>query len=414
MLATASPRAVRARSVGFNVRSRCVRDRPQLAAGVLRVCHLCFCRVAGVAVGAGRRRAALPRHHAEPAARWRSEDREQPPPRRLPGVLRRRAGAALHPPRRATARSTRSMRPACRRSSRRRLPSAATAAVVLLLLVDRGVRQRARVAPGVAGDGTGRRRLVRLGRGHACGDDHLSQLHGLSRRPWRRDRADRRVGAAARGRGAADGRRAACCRGSSTARRWRCCRGCTAGSRCSRAASARSCCCACRRRRTRRGRRWRFSRCRRSARSCWMASFVPSMASRILRRRTARSREFSLAFIPGGLAGLLFDQRFGLIRQCPGAPRRPRRSGDDAARGACAGRGGLERPGRSPPRARAALRHGSVPADRDELRHVVGGLERPGAICQPGGADSRDSLRRRLERASATAVREPSRRARSP
>src|SRR4030095_6172798 len=29
------------------------------------------------------------------------------------------------------------------------------------------------------------------------------------------------------------------------------------------------------------------------------------------------SREFSAAFIPGGLAGLLFDQRFGLVANAP-------------------------------------------------------------------------------------------------
>ena len=54
-------------------------------------------------------------------------------------------------------------------------------------------------------DGEPGRRLVRLGGGHAFGDDDLSQLHGLSRRPRRRDRADRRVGAAARRGGAANG-----------------------------------------------------------------------------------------------------------------------------------------------------------------------------------------------------------------
>ena len=43
------------------------------------------------------------------------------------------------------------------------------------------------------------------------------------------------------------------------------------------------------------------------------------------------SREFSLGFIPGGLAGLLFDQRFGLDRQRARAHRRRRRAGDDAA-----------------------------------------------------------------------------------
>ena len=40
------------------------------------------------------RRAALPDHHAEPAARSLADDRERPPPRRLPRLLRRRAAAA--------------------------------------------------------------------------------------------------------------------------------------------------------------------------------------------------------------------------------------------------------------------------------------------------------------------------------
>ena len=53
----------------------------------------------GVAVDPGRRRAALPRHHAEPAARWRHQDREQPPAGGLPGLLCRVVGAALHPAR---------------------------------------------------------------------------------------------------------------------------------------------------------------------------------------------------------------------------------------------------------------------------------------------------------------------------
>ena len=111
--------------------------------------------------------------------------------------------------------------------------------------------------------------------------------------------------------------RAGCCRGSSTARRWRSCRGCTADSHCSRAASARSCCCVCRRRRTRRGRRWRFFRCRRSARSAGWASFVAIYGVADPSAPYGTRRDFSLAFIPGGLAGLLFDQRFGLLANAP-------------------------------------------------------------------------------------------------
>ena len=32
---------------------------------------------------------------------------------------------------------------------------------------------------------------------------------------------------------------------------------------------------------------------------------------------TGTSRDFSFAFVPGGLTGLLFDQRFGLIANAP-------------------------------------------------------------------------------------------------
>ena len=299
MLATVSPAGGAGAQRLLQRAQSLVRDRPRLAAGVLAfVIFAVAAWQVSPSVPGGDEPHYLVITQSLLLDR-RSEDREQPPARRLSGVLRRRAGAALHPPRRqrrdlldprARPLGARRAGLCARRLPRRRLPAAR----------HRVVRQRARVAPGVAGVGTGRRGLVRLGRGHACGDDHLSQLHGLSGWPWRCDRADRRLGAAARGRGAADGGRAACCRGSSTAPRWRSCRGCTAGSRCSRAASARSCCCACRRRRTRRGRRWHFFRCRRSARSCGSTSFVPSTASRTLRRRTARRASSRSRSFPAG------------------------------------------------------------------------------------------------------------------
>ena len=95
-------------------------------------------------------------------------------------------------------------------------------------------------------------------------------------------------------------------------------------------------------------------------------------------------REFSLGFIPGGLAGLLFDQRFGLVANAPvlivGLAGLAMMLTHQQPCAVCAG---LEWPGRSPARARVALRDGSVPSDRDELRHVVGRLERPGAVRQP-------------------------------
>ena len=121
-------------------------------------------------------------------------------------------------------------------------------------------------------------------------------------------------------------------------------------------------------------------------------------------------REFSLGFIPGGLAGLLFDQRFGLIANAPVLAGRHRRAGDDAAscresallRQAPTASAGTRR---SSPGDRAALRHGSVSADGDELRDVVGGMERAGAVCQSCGSHPRHSVRRCVAVASGTAGR---------
>ena len=169
------------------------------------MCHLSGVGVVRVALRAGRRRAALPGDHAEPAARSRSQDREQPSPRRLPRLLRRRAAAALH-----SARTRRrDLFDPCPRLvgdgragvCHRRLPRGRSAA-------DRvgGVRQRAGLAPRRSGDAAERRRLVRLGCGHVVGDGDLPQLQRLSRRSWRRDRADRRVGDPPRRRGARLGR----------------------------------------------------------------------------------------------------------------------------------------------------------------------------------------------------------------
>ena len=295
-----------------------VRDRPQLAAGVLRVCHLCLRRVAGVAVGSGRRRAALPRHHAEPAARRRSENREQPPARRLPGVLRRRAARRTTSAAAPTARSTRSMRPGL---SALVAPAFAVGGyrgvVVFLLLVIASCGSA--LAWHLAWLATGRAAAAWFGWA-AVTLAATTIFHSFTVYPDGLGSVIALTGVWAllrRGRGAADGRRAACCRGSSTARRSRSCRGCTADSRCSRAASARSCCCACRRRRTRRGRRWRFSRCPRSARSLWMGFFRAIYGVADPSAPYGTVREFSLGFIPGGLAGLLFDQRFGLFANAP-------------------------------------------------------------------------------------------------
>src|SRR2546426_621495 len=55
--------------------------------------------VAGLPAFACRRRTSLPRHHAEPVERSRSQNRKQPSPGRLPRVLQRRAQAGLPAPR---------------------------------------------------------------------------------------------------------------------------------------------------------------------------------------------------------------------------------------------------------------------------------------------------------------------------
>ena len=91
------------------------RAAARASAGRARGRHVLAGRVSRVAVDSRRRRAALSRHHAEPALRRRSEDREQPQARRLPRLLRRRSGAARHPAADGTARCTRSTRPACPR-----------------------------------------------------------------------------------------------------------------------------------------------------------------------------------------------------------------------------------------------------------------------------------------------------------
>ena len=73
------------------------------------------------AVASRRGRAALPDHHAEPAARSRPQDREQPharrlPPRTSPAICRSPITCGVA----ATVRSTRSTRRVCRRWSRQR------------------------------------------------------------------------------------------------------------------------------------------------------------------------------------------------------------------------------------------------------------------------------------------------------
>ncbi len=50
---------------------------------------------------------------------------------------------------------------------------------------------------------------------------------------------------------------------------------------------------------------------------CWLGTFVVIYGTPDPAAPYGTTREFSLAFIPGGLAGLLFDERFGLLANAP-------------------------------------------------------------------------------------------------
>ena len=107
----------------------------------------------------------------------------------------------------------------------------------------------------------------------------------------------------------------------------------------------------------------------------WIAYFIaiygtPDPSAPYGARRRWRSQ-----FVPDGLAGLLFDQRFGLLAYAPVllfALRRHRR--DDRAAGMAT------------PRARAPLRPRPVPRRRHPLRDVVGRAQRAGAVLRAGAA----------------------------
>ena len=115
----------------------------------------------------------------------------------------------------------------------------------------------------------------------------------------------------------------------------------------------------------------------------WMGFFVAIYGVADPSAPYGTARDFSIAFIPGGLTGLLFDQRFGLLANAPvlavgvaGLVMMLRHAQTRFTR-TC----------RSSPGDRAALRDGSVPVDGDQLRDVVGRVERAGAVCQPDGSD---------------------------
>ena len=50
---------------------------------------------------------------------------------------------------------------------------------------------------------------------------------------------------------------------------------------------------------------------------CWVGFFIAIYGTPDPSAPYGGSREFSLSFIPGGLTGLLFDQRFGLLTNAP-------------------------------------------------------------------------------------------------
>ena len=203
--------------------------RAPVVAGVARRRGLRQCVDDRAATRARGRRAALPRHHAEPAPRRRSRHREQPPAGSVPRVLRRRLEARLHAARRRRAdlldsrpgglgagvaglrrgRVPRRRRDRDRRGRRR--PVGGVDRGVLAHGVDRrGVGGVARAARGGAGRAAWLHHLPGRGRGGG-GDGRCARPGGP------RPLAGR--GAPARW----DGRRSAA--------RWPCCRGCTRASR---------------------------------------------------------------------------------------------------------------------------------------------------------------------------------------
>ena len=238
--------------------------------------------------------------------------------------------------------------------------------------------------------------LVRLGGGDAVGDRDLSQLHRLSRWSRRRRRADRHLGALSgadeeRGSGSTPARAVVPARRGAgdpavDAQPLRHARGQPRRARPAAPAADEE---------ARWRRRWRFCWCRRSARSRWIAFFVVVYGRADPSAPYGTSpRDFSLAFIPGGLDRAALRSAVRAPRQrsrvavgfaglgwlmLRSAPREP------------AMRGGYRR---SASGARAALRARAVSADRHQLCDVVGRVERTGTLCQSGGLRARHSRRR--------------------
>ena len=126
---------------------------------------------------------------------------------------------------------------------------------------------------------------------------------------------------------------------------------------------------------------------------CWVGFFIaiygtpdPSYS--------VRERRGSAGFIPGGLAGLFFDQRFGLSRT-----RRCSSARSPGSRRWCGTRacGGWS--------AASCCSCCSLPAGGNPLRHVVGRHERAGTVLRADAAGDGDSDRGRAGRLSAHARR---------
>ena len=382
-------RAVVARSHGWQRLAQRVRAwRPALLA--LR--DLCRRRVAGVPVGSRRRRAALPDHHAEPAeGSTISEIENNHRSGDYRAYFARRPAEAGLPPPRPQRRDL--FDPRARPAGARRAGICASrgyhgVVVFLILLAAAGSALAWRLAWLVT------RRADAAWFGWAAvtlsATRDLSQLHGVPRRARRRDRADRASGRccgpkqeAARAAIERIGPVAGC-----TAPRWRCCRGFTRGLRCIagslgalillRLGST-----------TQRGREGgRVPADPRGQRA---------LLGRVLHRhlRHARSvgavrrmREGRPAFIPGGLVGLLFDQRFGAARVRAGAGLSP-----------LPGSVAMVRTGSMPAAGpRAAVRPGAVPARGHALRDVVGRHQRTGTVLRADAADAGDPGGGRLDR----------------
>ena len=351
--------------------------------GVLSFLRLLARRVPRLAVAPRRRRAALSRHHAEPALRRRPEDREQPQARRLSRLLRRRPPAARDPPPAATAQmySVHAPGPAGadpagvrdrRLPRRRRLPDPGALGCL-----------RAGVVAGLADDRQPRRRLVRLGGGHAVGAVSARELHRFSRRlPARRSCSPASGRCCAR-----NGKRTAPANDVVTSWRPWLWHGAALAvlpwlhTRFAVLAATLGGLILVRLARTRNPftNATAFLAVPAAGAIAWLGFFLVVYGTLDPTAPYGGEVGSSFAFLPNGFGGLFFDQGFGLLATAPVLARRVRRFR-----------------ARAPAGRRMAGRGAAIPARRRHLRDVVGGLERAGAVPRAAAAAARHSRGVRL------------------